>query len=289
MEKRIRDLLRLIIAVLLLISSANAAEIDVFDLISDADASFSKGDLDKALATYLKITALEKDNVYALNRIALIYAKKLEAPKTREVLEQVLKIEPDNTFAHYWLGTLDLMAEKSDDAFSHFTRIIEQNPADSNAAYAHMFLGAIYTFRHQPNQAIMELKKARDKADKPEVHYKLARAYHDAGMVANAALEYIKTLQAEPDNLAAIDGLGWVFYVKGEREQAIALWEKGVVLSQWKHRDLKDNLAKAYNDLALEQYQKSNITQARALWQKVLTYDSGNKAAQHFLQKVKQQ
>lgn len=264
----------------------NAEDVDVFDLISEADELNSAGELERALQLYTKIVKIEPDNIYALNRASLLSIKLNDEVTARATITSLLNVDPDNTFGRYWLGILELKDERIDEAFSQFSKIIDINPRDSNAAYAHMFLGAIYTFRHQPSRAIMELKKAREKADKPDVHYKLARAYHDAGMFSNARLAYIRTLKMEPTNLQAMDGLGWILFNEGERQRAIDLWLFGLTLSGWKHRELRENLAKAYNDMAMEDYREGRAEQARANWQKVISFDSQNKAAQHFLKKV---
>lgn len=264
-----------------------ADDIDVFDLISEADALNSAGRLDQALQLYTRIATIEPDNIYALNRASLLSIKLNDEMTARATITSLLKVDPDNTFGRYWLGILELKDEKIDEAFSQFSKIIDINPRDSNAAYAHMFLGAIYTFRHQPARAILELKKAREKADKPDVHYKLARAYHDAGMFSNARLAYIRTLKMEPGNLQAMDGLGWVLFNEGERQRAIDLWLYGWTLSGWKHRELRENLAKAYNDMAMEHYRAGRQDQARECWEKVVYFDSQNKAAQHFLKKIR--
>jgi len=195
---------------------------DVFEIIADADSAFFQGDLDTALTRYQKALSSDKENIYALNKIALIHIKQGHVSKARQTYAQLVAIEPDDTFSRYWLGILQLKEKNIDKAFDEFSTIINLDPNDSNAVYAHMFLGAIYTYRHQPYQAILELKKARLKADKPDVHYKLARAYHDAGMFANATLEYIRTLEMAPRNFHAIDGLGWILYNQGKTDQAIA-------------------------------------------------------------------
>lgn len=259
---------------------------DVFELLTEADEIFFSGELEQALQIYQKILALQPDDVYALNKVALIYVRQTEVVRARETYAKIVELDPENTFARYWLGILFLRDDNIEKAFDEFSRIIRINPNDSNAAYAHMFLGAIYTFRHQPGEAIKELRRAKEKASKAEVRYKLARAYHDAGMYANATLEYIKTLQLDPLNYPSMDGLGWILYNQGDSFKAIQLWKKGLTLSNWKYREFRENLAKVYNDIAMEHKKAGRTSEARKYWQMVLSYDSRNKAAHHYLNKV---
>lgn len=263
------------------------ADEDNFEVLTHADSVFFEGKLDEALNLYKSILKNDSENIYVLNKIALINIKQNHPSAAKKYYAKIVSLQSKNTFAHYWLGILALKDNNIDTAFEQFSKIVSIDPNDSNAAYAHMFLGTIYIFRHQPYLAILELKKARMKADKADVHYKLARAYHDAGMTKNAKLEYIMTLRLEPSNLRAIDGLGWIYYTEGNRSKAIEIWKKGLVISKWKYRELNENLAKAFNDIALEKYNEKNIADAKKYWKKVLTFDSKNKLAIHFLRKIK--
>ena len=50
-----------------------------------------------------------------------------------------------------------------------------------------------------------------------------------------------------------------------------------------KDREARFNLAKTYNDLAWEYYQQGKLEQARREWQRVLTINPSNKAANYNL------
>src|SRR5262245_32770401 len=64
--------------------------------------------------------------------------------------------------------------------------------------------GDAYAGKQQPNQALIEYKRAvQAKPDWPEAHYKLAKAYDAQGDLPNAYREYARTADLEPSNIEA--------------------------------------------------------------------------------------
>jgi tetratricopeptide (TPR) repeat protein len=169
-----------------------------------------------------------------------------------------------------------------DQGFGKFQRILQIDPANADAYY---FSGAIYNFRHNTAKAIEYLKKARDAdSDEPDTHYRLAQAFHNLDMTANAQLEYERTLALKPSHTKAINGIGWIYYNRGDRNAAIAEWKKSLKINR-KDRDAIFNLAKAYNDFAWEAKERGLTEEAISYWKKTLGVDPKNKAALSYLKK----
>jgi tetratricopeptide (TPR) repeat protein len=133
--------------------------------------------------------------------------------------------------------------------------------------------------------AIEYLKKARN-ADSQEAdtHFRLAKAFHNVDMIINAMLEYKRTLEIKPTYIKAINEIGWIYYNKGDKENAIAQWKKTLKINR-NDRDAILNLAKAYNDLAWNALKSKKINEAIKYWRKTITINPGNKAAKYYLGK----
>jgi tetratricopeptide (TPR) repeat protein len=129
------------------------------------------------------------------------------------------------------------------------------------------------------------LKKARDAdSDEPDTHYRLAQAFHNLDMTQNALLEYQRTLALKPSHTKAINGTGWIYYNRGDRDAAIAEWKKTLKVNP-KDRDAVFNLAKAYNDSAWEAMERGRRREAVSYWKKTVGVDPKNKAALSYLKK----
>ena len=85
---------------------------------------------------------------------------------------------------------------------------------------------------------------------------------------AEAAEEYEKALELEPDNVDVMSNLGVTYYRLGELDKAVEIYTKAIAVAP-EDADIRSNLAAAYVqkqdpggttdqlDMALEQYQKA--------------------------------
>ena len=181
-----------------------------------------------------------------------------------------------------WLGILHLRKGEMNQAFERFNKIIQIDPNNADGYY---FLGTIYNFRHNPVMAIEYLKKARN-ADSGEAdtHFRLAKAFHNVDMIANALLEYNRALEIKPSYTKAINEIGWIYYNIEKKEVAIKQWKKTLKINK-NDRDAILNLAKVYNDLAWDALMSGEKKIALSCWQKTLNVNPGNKAAKYYMKK----
>jgi tetratricopeptide (TPR) repeat protein len=156
---------------------------------------------------------------------------------------------------------------------------------DRNNADGYYFLGTIYNFRRNPVMAIEYLKKARN-ADSGEAdtHFRLAKDFHNADMIANALLEYNRALRIKPSYTKALNEIGWIYYNTGRKEAAIKQWEKTLKINS-NDRDAVLNLAKVYNDSAWDAFTSGKRKDALKYWRKTLNINPGNKAAKYYMAK----
>ena len=81
--------------------------------------------------------------------------------------------------------------------------------------------GDAYAAKQQPNQALIEYKRAvQAKPDWPDAHHKLAKAYDAQGDLANAYREYARAADLEPSNIDAQMHAGTLLLTAGEFDAA---------------------------------------------------------------------
>ena len=273
-----------VIFVILLFFSCSGvvAAANVNELIFQGADYHYKGDLDKAVNRFEQAVKLDPKNEYAHNQLGILYGKKGKFDKAFREFLIVADIDRQNTFALLWVGILHLRKGEMNQAFERFNKIIQIDP---NSADGYYFLGTIYNFRRNPVMAIENLKKARN-ADSGEAdtHFRLAKAFHNADMIANALLEYNRTLEIKPSYTKALNEIGWIYYNTGRKEAAIKQWRKTLKINS-KDRDAILNLAKVYNDSAWDAFTSGKRKEALSFWQKTLNINPGNKAAKYYMAK----
>ncbi|MCX8159845.1 MAG: GWxTD domain-containing protein [Candidatus Saccharicenans sp.] len=102
-------------------------------------------------------------------------------------------------------------------------------------------------FRSGEFQRVIELLKPYDQPDAPaELISLLGRAFHSLNQPARAAVYYEQYLNRFGVNLEILNFLGSCYYQMGDKEKALALWEKSLGLKpdQEKLRELVNSLRK---------------------------------------------
>ncbi len=255
---------------------------DINELIFQGADAHYKGDLNQAIRMFETAVRFDPANEFAHNQLGILYTKKERYDSAFKEFSMVNEIDSHNTFAMLWLGILHLKNGKLNLAFERFNKIVEIDP---NHADAYYFLGTIYNFRHNPAMAIEYLKKARDSdSEEADTHFRLAKAFHNVDMIANALFEYQRAVEIKPTYTKAINEIGWIYYNKGDKVSAINQWKKTLRINR-QDRDAIFNLAKAYNDMAWEALTAGQNRTAIKYWQEVLKIDPGNKASKYYLGK----
>ena len=269
-------------AAVLHLRPADGYATDVNELIFQGADAHYKGDLDLAVRMFETAVRFDPANEFAHNQLGILYTKKERYNSAYKEFSIVNQIDSQNTFAMLWLGILHLKNGKLNLAVEWFNKIIEIDPNNADAYY---FLGTIYNFRHNPATAIEYLKKARDSdSEEADTHFRLAKAFHNVDMIANALFEYQRALEIKPSYTKAINEIGWIYYNKGDKVSAINQWRKTLRVNSH-DRDAIFNLAKAYNDMAWEAVTVGQKKTAINYWQEVLEIDPGNKAAKYYMGK----
>jgi len=267
----------------LFLAAHQADASDVHSLIFQGADHHYRGQLDRAIAMFEAAAKLDPGIEFTHNQLGVLYGKKERFTDAFAAFSRAVAIDGRNTTALLWLGILHLREGNLNSAFERFSRIIQIDPNNADAYY---YLGAIYNFRRNPPMAIEYLKKSRDAdSEEADTHFRLARAFHNVDMAANALLEYTRAIEISPAYTKAINEVGWILYNRGETAPAIDQWEKTLEINPG-DRDAIDNLSKIYNDLAWSAYRSNDVEAARVYWHKALAIHPGNKAATYYLKKL---
>ncbi|MDI7276884.1 MAG: tetratricopeptide repeat protein [Anaerolineae bacterium] len=207
----------------------------VRDLLRKAMALQEKGELQDALARYRE--ALDLDERYAPTHASLasLYRQLGREDEALRELERAAELEPDNPYILAPLGQLYLEREEYDKSVAVLERARALEPAE---AQIRSVLGAAYYYRSYADQekAVAELEEAVALAPgDARAQYGLALAYmrRDGPQDRERAIRAMeKVLELDDTQTEPYLYLGQLYARGGEREKAIAAWQRYLAVGQ---------------------------------------------------------
>ena len=180
-----------------------------------------------AVKNFSKTVELRPDlpNLWVLQGITFLQMDSLA--QAQETFQKALQRFPDAAQLHYYLGTVQVRLRLFSEAVNSLKKSAELEPDNPQTALAlagaydelsmHDLSEPLYSklLEHNPDNAV----------------FLNNYAYHLSvrGIRLNEALEYVqKALEADPENPPYLDTLGWIYYQKGEYEQAKIYIEKAL-------------------------------------------------------------
>jgi tetratricopeptide (TPR) repeat protein len=166
------------------------------------------GDTAKAVSSFHTTVEQDPDYFHAYMQLGLLYSLK-NNKIALDYLNSAIKIKPTSIEAWYAAGKFcqdNGMIEKAKEAYHNILEI------DPEYKHAHYNLGFIHSeYMSDYKMAIQHFSNAIQYApDFHEAHYMRGFAYERLGDKKNAAINYTKSLQVEPDYTLAAIGLGRV-------------------------------------------------------------------------------
>lgn len=235
------------------------------------EVSLKAGQEDSALQYYRKAIELGPDDYR--NYVAMFIASspgfatsppsvvELSTEEKSDLLKRAGSVVPDDDFEGlYALGVCFENLGDFDQARLHFERALELRPDDEHAMLN--LAGALERQRRYPEAEKLVVKLHELKPDDP----KICNFYGYLLALMNKKLDEAEqlvmiALKQEPDNGYYIDSLGWVYFMRGEYDKAVAQLETA---SQLVRDDpvILEHLGDAYQSLsrfrdALAAYKKS--------------------------------
>src|SRR6266852_4301812 len=200
-------------------------------------------------------------------------------------LQKVIAEQPEFAYAHFQLAYVYTALKKTDEARAEYGRTIAIDPKMSEA---YLNLGMMLLDKQEDAAAIAPLRKAVELLpSQSRPRYLLAVAQDRTGDRAGAAESFEALLHLDPNDITAIDYLGWGALRKGKPEEAEAKFRRALEvqpdgpearrgLAQSLDAQKKPEAARAYRDyLDL----MPNDSEARARLIHLLVEEKENDAA----------
>lgn len=176
-----------------------------------------------------KAKARDKGDFISRNLLGVLYAKKRLWQQAIALLQEALRIQPQDVDALTNLGWILTELKWYEEAGQKFQEALRLNP---DYARAHAGLGGIYAEADRDYQAAIAeyLKALQVEPENATYLSDLAWAYYQAGQVDRAIEVFQKAIALKPDHVMAHANLGWAYLKKGEVEAAAAQFQEALHL-----------------------------------------------------------
>jgi tetratricopeptide (TPR) repeat protein len=195
-------------ATALLDQAVNFSPGDAALLLEDGIAWFRKGDTQKAAEIIQSVLRAQPDNARAHNALGRLYLFNGDVDASIAELQKAVALQDDFETA-YFLGIALLRAKKTVEAAYLFGKL--QEDAGDSAAL-HVLFGRAYTVTHFPEQAVAEFRKAIHLDPKyPRAHALLGYAaleFYGESSYPQARKLFEQELQLQPNDYLSLVLLG---------------------------------------------------------------------------------
>ncbi len=160
----------------------------ITQLAKAANYDFSEGNYDIAEKGYRRVLQVDRNNLFALCNLGVIYSKRGEMDQAKSHFERALSADETFSDAHYHLGVLRFKQRNLDDAMESFYECLRHGGSN---AKAHNYIGVIASLKGWGTRAETEFKKA------VTLDPNLAEAYFNLSVLYSTREEPSKTLAKE--------------------------------------------------------------------------------------------
>lgn len=181
-----------------------------------------------ALLTPLSAGAQVYDRAERLERAATLIGNN-QLAEAEQLLNQVLKVAPDEASALNLLGAIRAKQGRLDEAETLFSRAVR---SDASMTGAHMNLAYLYLLKKAPEKTATELKEVlRLEPGNAEAGYRLAWLLLSQGRI-DECISFVEKLK-ESQQLSAplLKVLGDAYLKKGERTAGVSALKSAIELS----------------------------------------------------------
>ena len=237
---------------------------------------------------------LDRENKAALvyDNVGIYYYFKNDYKSAMEWYRKAADVSGGNSESMNNIGTVFYAQNNIDSANFYFHKSLERDSTSDktllNLGRIAMVRGQLDSARHyyvwakrvapfgtSADKALEELaRKARAELAGPaqsqsfETLYEMAQGLAAQGKYDQASGYYQAALRLRPDNITALNNLGFAFQAQKKFPQAAAIFERV--------RQLSPNNAVAYNNLAGTLYQMGRLDSAIVLWERAIRIDPSN-------------
>jgi putative PEP-CTERM system TPR-repeat lipoprotein len=232
-----------------------------------ANALEQKGDLQKALAAYRRISPAFELYANAQVHAAMIFKKEGRLTDAIEVMTQAIDKKNDQDVLYLYLSSL--YEEKKDLAAAEKTVVegIRRFPRNTDLHYV---LGTILEKANRFEESIKSMEKVLelDPQNADALNF-IGYSYADRGIHLDQAEQMIiQALKIKPDNGYILDSLGWVHFKKNQYDSALKHLKRALELLP-DDPSIREHLGDVYLKIGREK-------EALDYYRKALEIDPGN-------------
>jgi tetratricopeptide (TPR) repeat protein len=205
------------------------------------------------------------DEKNSLNLIVLAQSRMMagQFEPALAAARDALKQDPADAQTLSTIGSILVRMGRNDEAIAHFQDMLQRFPNNDEVILkAHAGLSILYVNMEQYEKGEAELETLLAKfPDDPTVNNDLGYLYADRGKNLEQAEAMIrKAIEAEPENQAFLDSLGWVLFKRGKLREALEPLEKAAQGPQ-ADSTIHDHLGDVY-------FQLKEHAKAQVEWEK---------------------
>lgn len=151
-----------------------------------------------------------------------------------EALTRALQLSPNDAQAESLLGWAQMLQNRFDDALLNFQKVLVREPQN---ALARINVGYICLKKRIFGEAIEHLSRAirldNDRKATLYAHFYLGLVYLERDMFEDAQTFFQKSIALGPNLIEAYYELGRALWFNGQREEAVATWQKGFAANKF--------------------------------------------------------
>ena len=184
----------------------------------------------KALEQFLRALEFNPDDPFLHYDLALAYVDKKQFETAEIHLKEAIRLKPDYSSAHNYLGVLYFRKGKVDLAIESYKKALS-NLLWTKPQLAQLNLAIAYLSLKQYQKAVVHFQEAINLVPSyVDAHNGLGQAYEGLRMYGEARLAYEKALEYNPAYTRALLNLGKLLYRSGEKQKATEYFDRVVKL-----------------------------------------------------------
>jgi arylsulfatase A-like enzyme/Tfp pilus assembly protein PilF len=181
----------------------------IFQLISEAGRDAARGRYGQAILNLQRVTADDPAVAAAWMLLGRChYAQKAYEP-ARRAFARLVALQPQSLEGLFFVAACDFYLKRMQEAEAGLQKVLKLNP---NYSYAHKYLGFLYQAEGKTGAAIREFRAVADMApDDEEAQLKLGFLYASMSQFDQAVVHFKRAVALNPENAATHYNLGLAY------------------------------------------------------------------------------
>jgi tetratricopeptide (TPR) repeat protein len=188
---------------------------------------FEEDQLDESIFYTKRAIEASPNDVPSHYQLGLAYEKKGEYDNAFSAYQQCLKLQSDYMLANFGLANVYKKQGLLDKSITEYEKILDR---DKNNVTALFNLAGVYTEKKMYPEALKVYQEVAKINPTGVVYSNIAYIYEVQNKLDDAAAEYRKAVEAEPDNFHFHSNLGSVLFKKGDKKGALEEYKKALLL-----------------------------------------------------------